>query len=145
MLSVGPAVLIELPEPPEDSIDLAALIDCVFLLLIFFMVTTTLKSEEGVQVAKNLRIEVPRAATVQGSSVSAPQVIVGVNAQGGYLLDGIGVGISSLHQRMKELASTAPSTHVIIEGDGRVPYQQVAHLLELCQFVGLQSVSARMR
>jgi len=137
---------IDLPGGEGDEINLAPLIDCVFLLLIFFMVATTFdRSERTPDPIEELLIELPTAsASIETDGLAAP-VVVAIDERGRYTVDGERVGVQGLHQKLKSLAATDPERRLRIDGDRNVAYQHVAHVLDVCQFVGLENIGARMR
>lgn len=65
----------------EESVNLTPLIDVVFLLLIFFMVSTTFTKET------HLNIDLPEAVG-EGAAVAADNIEVSVDAQGNYSVNG---------------------------------------------------------
>lgn len=77
------------------SIDLSPLIDVVFLLLLFFAVTTTFLEQSGME------LELPESSTAE----SAPQtaIVVEVSSDGSVRLDGEQVSIAELEQRVAAL------------------------------------------
>lgn len=137
---------IDLPGQEGDEINLAPLIDCVFLLLIFFMVATTFdRSERPAVPIQELLIELPRAsASIETDGLAAP-VVISVDDRGRYAFDGEPVGVQGLHEKLKALAAADPQRRLRIDGDKDVAYQHVAHVLDVCQFVGLENIGARTR
>jgi biopolymer transport protein ExbD len=137
---------IDLPQPEGDEINLAPLIDCVFLLLIFFMVATTFDQQDvPPDPIEELLINLPTAAaSIETANLSAPLVIA-IDARGRYSIDGERTSVSALHEKLKSVAVTTPQRRLRIDGDKDVAYQHVAHVLDVCQFVGLENIGARMR
>lgn len=128
-----------------DEINLAPLIDCVFLLLIFFMVATTFEqSEERPEPIEELLIELPVAsASIDTMNLSRP-LVISIDHKGRFYIEGKRANVSDLHQTLKQVAATTPDRRIRIDGDKEVAYQHVAHVLDLCQFVGLKHIGTRM-
>lgn len=127
-------------EPAEDDgtneINMTPIIDCVFLLLIFFLVATVLK-----KVDKELDVELPQAAHATDRKYTEQKlVVVGVDAEGGFYLDGQPVGLERLHARLGEIAQENPRQRVRIDGDKAASFQSLAHILDICSFEGLKNV-----
>jgi len=72
----------------EGGIDMSPMIDCVFILLIFFIVTTTFVEETGVEVDK------PQAAA--SVSLKKNSVMFGVTAEGEVYFDSKPVGVAAV-------------------------------------------------
>jgi biopolymer transport protein ExbD len=122
-------------ESPE--VNITPLIDVVFLLLIFFMVSTTFQRES------ELGIELPEASA-RADPTRADHLEVSVDAKGRYYLDGrplvntqTATLVQALRQRAAELGGDPP---VVVSGDQGSPYQAVMAVLDAAQRVGLTRV-----
>lgn len=137
---------IDISQNEGDEINLAPLIDCVFLLLIFFMVATTFDQQEEIpEPIEELLIQLPTAsASIETDNLARP-VVIAIDAKGRYSIDGRSTGVSGLHERLKAIAANSPERRIRIDGDKDVAYQHVAHVLDICQFVGLQNIGTRTR
>lgn len=131
----------------EPEIGLIALIDCIFFLLMFFMVATSFKQQEGQRLAKELPINLPQAeAALRDLDRAGPAaLVIGLDARGQLYLDGAAVSVQALHDGLRTAAQRRPVPPVRLEGDRSVPLQQVVHVLDLCAFEGLTQVSVRTR
>jgi biopolymer transport protein ExbD len=139
-------VKIDLREPEGDEINLTPLIDCVFLLLIFFMVTTSFhKGSQKDDALFELLLKLPVASAATQTTPFDARLVIGIDSEGDTYLEGQLVGRAQLHQRLQALASEAPNAHVRVEGDAAASHQQLVHVLDLCQFVGLWNVGVRTR
>ncbi len=137
---------IDLGEEAEPEIGLIALIDCIFFLLMFFMVATSFKQQDVQKKAKDLVVELPAAsATLSPQEAGADPLVITVDARGQVAVDGRRVTLQALHDRLREQAARDRSRPVRIDGDKRVAYQHIVHVLDLCQFEGLTQVAMRTR
>ncbi len=137
---------IDLGDEAEPEIGLIALIDCIFFLLMFFMVATSFKQQDVQKKAKDLAVELPTAsATLSPQEAGADPLVITVDARGQVAVDGRRVTLQALHDRLREQAAQNRSRPVRIDGDKRVAYQHIVHVLDLCQFEGLTQVSMRTR
>lgn len=121
----------------EDlDLNLTPLIDVVFLLLIFFMVTTTFNRET------ELKIELPEA---QGESPTVEKVLeVSVNAQGRYFVNQrevINTDRQTLIKAMKEAAAGQENPPMLITADGQASHQSVMTVLDAAQFLGFVQIT----
>ena len=131
-------------EPPEIS--LIALIDCIFFLLMFFMVATSFQKQAEGKAQRQLPIALPQsAAALDKAEAGASPVVIGVDVKGGVYWGREPVTTVELRDRLHAEAQKDPDRAVRIDGDTQVPYQEVVHLLDLCQFEGLTHISMRTR
>ena len=72
----------------DAAIDMSPLIDCVFILLIFFIVTTVFVEEPGVDVER------PRA--VVGEQLEKSSILIAVTPEGGVVYGGRDVGVAGV-------------------------------------------------
>jgi biopolymer transport protein ExbD len=92
----------------EGGIDLSPMIDCVFILLIFFIVTTTFVEETGVEVDKP-----QAAAAVQLEKTS---ILLALTAKGQVVYGGREIGISGVQPLVKRMLQKE-DVPVIVQAD----------------------------
>ena len=122
----------------DDRTDLVPLIDCVFLVLLFYIVASTF-AEETV-----FPVQLPRvAAAAQASEVAtaAETLTVWVSAAGSFALGKTPVAQADLGRILREKVSVAPPRILIIRGDRMAPYEKVAVALEAAQSLGIPELS----
>jgi biopolymer transport protein ExbD len=137
---------IELGDDDQPEIGLIALIDCIFFLLMFFMVATSFKQKEQQHKDKPLPIVLPRSAASLVKAEAAPDpLVIRVDRAGAIMIGGAALSTEALHERLREEAQRQPGRSVRIEGDGRVPYQSIVRVLDLCQFEGLTNIAMLTR
>lgn len=122
----------------EPEINLTPLIDVVFLMLIFFMVSTTFLKEADLQIA------LPEASQ-QPSQQEGQPIRVTVNEQGNFFVNGkelvntqIGTLERALEQALGERA--ADGTPVVIRADGDTNHERVVTAMDAAQRAGLRRV-----
>jgi biopolymer transport protein ExbD len=130
--------IIELVE--EETVPMAPLIDCVFLLLVFFLSTATLQKAH-----RELGLMLPDAGTAQKAKAKHNSLIIEITPDGRYYLNSQPASKQLLHQALREAGQCSPPPEVRIDGDKRVAFEYVAYLLELLQFEGLTQVNLRAR
>jgi biopolymer transport protein ExbD len=137
---------IDLGDDEVPEIGLIALIDCIFFLLMFFMVATSFKQQNVHRQTKDIPIVLPTAsATLTAGDAAKAPLVIGIDARGGLYVDNARTTLQALHDRLRDEAARSPGRPVRIDGDRRTPYQHIVHVLDLCQFAGLTQVSMHTR
>lgn len=123
-------------ESPE--LNLTPLIDVVFLLLIFFMVSTTFDKES------RIKVELPTAAT-QDEKVEEEKVLnITVDAQGRFYVDQqevINVETEVLKRAIEKVAGEQRDMPVIITADARAPFQAVFKVMDVTSQMGFVNMT----
>ena len=126
-----------LDEDDRTDVSSTPLIDVVFLLLIFFMVTTTFNQHA------NLRVELPDASNaVQSNEETKVEVIIDKNGQ--YFID----GTSLLDQQSRTLVTALgkvvkdrKTEKILIRADAQAPHQSVVSVMDAAGKLGLTQIS----
>jgi biopolymer transport protein ExbD len=149
---------VKLDDEPAIGIDIAPLIDCVFLLLIFFLVATTFKmteleAQEVPKVEKQimeeleeqLKVDLPEPAVSSQPVFERNSVRLTINADGMFFIGRNPIGQNELHQTLRDIAATDKSCHILIDVDRRAESQYLIQLLDLCAFEGLMNYGIHTR
>ena len=122
----------------EDKLEIgmSSLIDCVFLLLIFFLITTVAKKE-------NRDIDIDLSTSSLDVPPDNDTMVIGVNKEKMLFYNGRPVTISELHQILLELSEETQNRRIRIDCDKAVAFSRVVELLDLCSFRGLHNVAVR--
>ena len=123
-------------QPEAAGMQLAPMIDIVFLLLIFFIVTWQFSRSET-----ELNVSVPTAE--EGSELNRPkgEIIINVLKDGVIKVEGVEVDLVQLHQKLKAIAQQFENQPVRIRGDGEVAYQRIVEVIDTCQKSGIWNIS----
>ncbi|MCP4408243.1 MAG: biopolymer transporter ExbD [Gammaproteobacteria bacterium] len=126
------------PESAEGvEVNLTPLIDVVFLLLIFFMVTTTFSRES------TLKINLPEATEQSQPQEDIPLELM-VDAAGAFYINGRAV-VNSRPQTLVAALSKAAAEHndplLTIRADARTPHQSVITAMDSAARIGLSRIS----
>ena len=123
---------------PDDvtSIDLSPMIDCIFILLIFFIVTTVFVEEPGVQVYKP-------DATVD-AKLEKNSIIIAVTADNKVVYGGKELGVSSVGARVRQLLAK-DDLPVIIEADTRCEHGIFSSVWTEVKNAGAKKISISTR
>ena len=122
----------------EESaeINLSPLIDMVFLLLIFFMVTTVFVQETGVAVQK------PKAASAE--TLEKTSILIAVTRDGRVVYGGQDVGLNRLRGLIARLLKSR-DLPVIIIADEQAVTGRVVEVIDQCKLGGIGRASCRER
>lgn len=114
------------------NVDLTPMIDMVFILLIFFLVTASFSKMSAVD------IERPSGSTndLQGSI----SLIISIDAQNGVWLEGDPVDIRKLRSRVKTL-SRGEHTSVVLNADRSVSTGRLIEVLDQVRLAGVDNVA----
>ncbi len=120
----------------KPEIQISPLIDVIFLLLIFYAVTTQFVTDE------RLKLELPEAKTAEevgvGRDEAPPEVTV--SADGTVFIGGEVVPDAALEERIRELVERAPDRQIIVKGDRVADYGVVVRILDVARSVGAAGV-----
>lgn len=137
---------INLGDDEQPEIGLIALIDCIFFLLMFFMVATSFKQQVGEKQEKAIPINLPAAsASLDEKTAEASPLIISVDKIGAIYWLNEKVSIQLLQQKLQAEAVLDNSRRIRIEGDRLAAYQNIVQVLDLCQFQGFTNISMRTR
>lgn len=115
------------PKRLSTSIDMAPLIDVVFLLLIFFMLTSSFS-------LPSLQIKLP---TAQGQSDPIPEVIlVAVDAQGAITIQGQPVPLPLFEEKLRAFSTGQTDRKIHFRGDRGMDYGLFVELMDRARQIG---------
>jgi biopolymer transport protein ExbD len=121
------------PAPKEAAdINLTPLIDVVFLLLIFFMVSTTFDRDS------ELSIELP-AAAAELQKRRPDSIEVAIDVQGRFYVNGrqlLNTQSKTLRQALQSAAGESESPPIIISADAKTPHQAVVQIMDAARELG---------
>jgi len=115
------------------EINLSPLIDVVFLLLIFFIVTTVFVEETGIHVSK------PRAASSEELEKQA--ILIAVTSDGRVFQGGREIGTDGVRAVVGALLEANPGTPVIVRADASTPTQTTVRVVDAAKLAGAGTVS----
>ena len=105
-----------------SEINISPMIDMVFILLIFFIVTTVFVEEPG--------IEIQRQYATTAQQLERNSILIGVSASGSVHYGGSEVSISALRGLVQRNINDNPTMPVIIQADAHAPSQTVIRVIE---------------
>ncbi len=120
----------------EVGVDISPLIDCVFILLIFFIVTTTFVEETGVEVDK------PSAAS--SVQLEKTSILLALTAKGEVIYGGREIGIGGVRPLVKRMLQQE-DVPVVIQGDVGANYGLLVRILDEAKLAGATTVNLATR
>lgn len=127
---------LDLDDGGDIALDMGPLIDCVFLLLIFFLVSTTMKKPE-----QEIPVELPDPAVSAVASAAMNVQILVVDAAGDFYWGATPVGQQELHDHIREWGETTPDNPLRIRVDRNAPSRFLVQVMDLCAYEGLTNYS----
>ena len=122
----------------QIGFNMTPMIDVVFLLIIFFLVSSHLARQEN-----QMPLPLPKAESASDLPADqSPRVILNVLGSGEIRLSGRSVDLSELSRRLqRELERVGNELEVRIRSDRHVPYRFVGSILTVCSRVGIWNVT----
>lgn len=116
----------------EPGIDLSPMIDCVFILLIFFIVTTVFVEETGVEVDK------PQAAS--SVRLEKTSILIALTKEGQVVYGGREIGVGGVQPLVRRMLQqeTVP---VIVQADAAAPSGLLVRVIDEAKLGGAEKVS----
>ena len=127
------AVKYEEDEKPEVS--LTSMMDCIFLMLIFFLVSSQLKKVE-----KEIPMELPTATVAKDVKATPDLITVQVNSKGEMFVNSKSVGGAGLRAALTAAKQENPDRRIRLDGDVYAPFRAIVQVLDTCQQEGLTVV-----
>ena len=120
----------------DEGVNLTPLIDIVFLLLIFFMVSATFTKET------HLAIDIPEAS-IEPQVIKDDVLEVVIQAGGEYSIDGkalINKQRQTLHRALDQTISDSSGKQLLITADAKAPHQSVVTVMDVAGKLGFESL-----
>ena len=115
------------------EIDLTPMLDVVFILLIFFIVTSVFVTEAGIEVIT------PEASTVEDTS--GDLILIAIGPSGDIWIDGDQIDPRFIRSRFELRLADAPNSAIVIQADQNADNEQVMLILEAARDANIEDVS----
>jgi biopolymer transport protein ExbD len=122
------------------SLNLTPLIDVVFNLIIFFMVTTTFGEWES-----DLAVKVPQVKQTGALAPAPEKRVINVLRDGRVVLDREIVSLDELTRRLAMVRQQYSGLGVVVRGDADGAFQNVASVLSACREAGISDMGISVR
>ena len=115
-----------------QDLNISPLIDMVFILLIFFMVSTTF--------VKDMKLDLNRPSASSSSTASTKAIRLYIDNTGEVYLDGESVRIWVVQSRLRDLLKTKSQKSVLVVTDENVPSGKLVEVVDQARLAGAQDV-----
>jgi biopolymer transport protein ExbD len=115
------------------EIDLTPMLDVVFILLIFFIVTSVFVTEAGIDVSK------PEASTAEARSKDL--ILIAISDDGQIWIDGEQLDPRFIRSRFERRLAETPNASVVIQGDRAAQNEHVMTILRAARDANIAAVS----
>lgn len=116
-----------------DNVDVSPLIDMVFILLIFFMVTTTF--------VKDMKLDLNRPAAASASRADSKVVRVYIDNTAQVYIDNQPVQLWAIQSKLRDLLRTATEKSVLVITDDTIPVEVLIDVVDECRMSGAKDVA----
>ena len=119
-------------EEENQQIDISPLIDMVFILLIFFMVSTTF--------VKDMKVDISRPGASSSTPASSKSIRVFIDSQANIFIDGQAVRPWVLQGKLRDLLSVSTTKSVLVVTDKAVAASKLIEVVDSCRLAGAEDV-----
>ncbi|TRX57229.1 ExbD/TolR family protein [Thalassomonas sp. M1454] len=120
-------------EDEEAVIDMTPMLDIVFIMLIFFIVTTSFVKEAGIDVQK------PKAANA--SKKPSANIFIAIRESGEIWMDKRAVDVERVSANLEKLLAEQPTDIVIIQADKGAKHGVVVKVMDAIKDAGIDKIS----
>ncbi|AWL11357.1 Biopolymer transport protein exbD2 [Saliniradius amylolyticus] len=120
-------------EEEEAAIDMTPMLDIVFIMLIFFIVTTSFVKEAGIEVLK--------PAATQATKFKNANIFVAVTEDGDVWLDKRQVEVESVRSNIERLLAEQPTRVVFVQADQKAKHGVVVKVMDQIKAAGIEQIS----
>jgi len=123
-------------EPPR--IDLTPLIDVVFLMLIFFMVSTTFDKQT------QLKVDLPEASPTEQEALSPKRIDITIDANGHFYVNErelVQHDAATLRRTLSKISNNVVDVPIVVSGDRNAPLQSMMTVLDVAAQLGMNRLS----
>ncbi len=117
----------------DTEIDMTPMLDIVFIMLIFFIVTTSFVKEAGVTVKR------PEAQTTQRQEAS--NIFVAITADGEVWIDRKAVDLRALRANVERMRVENPEAAAVIQADQEARHGLVVKVMDQIRLAGVDNIS----
>ena len=118
----------------ESDVNVTPLLDIVFIMLIFFIVTATFIKEPGVDVDR------PEAQTAEAQRLVS--ILVAIDADNSIWINREEVPLEAVRTRLERLRRENPRGSAVIQADGQAHSEYLVRVLEQIRAAGVEDVVA---
>lgn len=117
----------------ESGIDITPMLDIVFIMLIFFIVTTSFVKESGIDIHR------PSAKTAKPKKQAS--ILIAINQAGEVWIDGRAVDMNSVRANVERLHAESPEGAVVIQADKNSVAGLLVKVMDQVRLAGIKKIS----
>jgi len=124
----------------QTAINLTPMIDIVFLLIIFFMVSSHF-TNKSTSHERDIAIKVPQVSDAGALTAPPRHRVINIYDDGQVALDDDTVSMTELESKLADARSQYEQLGVVVRGDGACQYERVAEVIATCKKVKIQNLN----
>jgi biopolymer transport protein ExbD len=117
----------------EEGVDMSPLIDMVFILLIFFMVSSTF--------VKDMKLDLERPGASSASKASSKVIRVYLDNQADTYIDGQPVKVWAIQGKLRDMLRASTEKSVLVVTDQSVAVEKLIEVVDQCRLSGAKDVA----
>lgn len=117
----------------EASVDMSPLIDMVFILLIFFMVSSTF--------VKDMKLDLNRPGASSAQKASSKVIRVYIDNAGDTYVDAQPVKVWAIQAKVRDLLHTSTEKSVLVVTDETIAVEKLIEVVDQCRMAGAKDVA----
>jgi biopolymer transport protein ExbD len=125
-------------QPRQVTLDLTPLIDCIFQLLVFFLLTASFIT------TPNLGVDLPKASA-KATTSQQRDLVVSITREGEILLGGEKVDSASLLTELRARQRKNPDSRVLIQADKRAYHGDVVRAMDSAKAAGFRRLGVAIQ
>ena len=130
----------QIEKPQASVIQLAPMIDIVFLLLIFFLVTWQFSRSE-----QDSKVKVPTSSQGTDDNRAISEIVINIRQGGEVVVNAQVLDHDELLAKLKAIVEVHENQPVRLRGDGEITYQTLMGIIDICQKAGIWNISFATR
>ena len=120
----------------RSLMSITPLIDCVFLLLIFFLLTSSFIEQAGIE------IRLPESA--HASALEVREIVILISAEGALLVNGEHVGLENLQARVAALRKELDAERALLRSDRDVRLGLLTKVMDAVKSAGIGTLNIQV-
>jgi len=124
----------------QTAINLTPMIDIVFLLIIFFMVSSHF-TNKSTSHERDIAISVPQVSDAGALTAPPRHRVINVFDDGQVAIDDDAVSMTELESKLADARSQYEQLGVVVRGDGACQYERVAEVIATCKKVRIKTLN----
>lgn len=117
----------------DQAVDISPLIDMVFILLIFFMVSTTF--------VKDMKLDIERPGASSATRASSKVIKVYLDSQAQTYIDNQPIKVWAIQSKLRDMLRASTDKSVLVVTDETVPVEKLIEVVDQCRMSGAKDVA----